>query len=139
MLFIAYILLGIPALAFLAAALDPRTKKLRGIPEEEKEMIWNAVSVAAIALHQPSSSAAPTVTRQDVDTHPAKRPNVVTSFFLDEDCSGNEAENEDDFIRAISNEIHQYRNMKNLRHRDAATNKPNCPLLWWKAQIRSVK
>lgn len=135
---------GIPRLTCLAAAIDPRTKRLVGIPTADKNAIWDALIIELTKEHElmmaelvnatavPVESARPALPPriQRVETEEfdifATLSQVIHAEVVEEDILPS-------YIYA-TNEVTSYKLLAVLPH---SSKSPGDPLLWWKIHALS--
>lgn len=115
---------GLPKITMLAAAIDPRTKKLKGIPPDDRKSVWDA-------LHQYVVECTPA---QDSNiSQPGVDP---TRLEFQDSLFGDLSDAEEDMFdvfeshdETLERELNAYRNQAHLSHSATC---PGDPLLWWK-------
>ena len=140
---------GFPHNTLLAAALDPRTKSLRGIGQEDKNKIWDAIRCRMRVVHEASlptpnenaESASNTSTVDDEEVISRRDPMVELLQGIggeSDDEYGQEENPRRDVVDTIIDiELQHYRSMKILDiilvgKTEAGEENFSNPLLWWK-------
>ena len=134
----------------LAAALDPRTKALQGIPTFDQALVWELLEVEAVALavlnEVPSDQFAPII---HIDTIPTEGSNDEEDFW--DDIGGtedpvsilHEEVNHIEFIRErVKVQIKEYRLLPAMPMKvDAPGGKKafSNPLDWWRDNQHQFK
>jgi len=119
-------LVGLQPLAVEATALDPRTKSLIGVTEDQKQLVWDSIAVKCVAAGAAAAPAAGAAAAP-VDNH-------VADFFAYH-AQGVEDENAPTALTIlmdeVSNEVKRFRQEPTLPF-SPDRNVDYCPLRWWK-------
>ena len=134
---------GLPQVTLIAAALDPRTKKLKGIGKEDKDKIWDEIRRRMLVLIQERNSTTGVTVIIEDEPVPARVANPMKELFkgMGDDDSDDEVQldSNDKEGMEIRTETEYYFSLKVLAMYENE-NEENCvysdPLLWWKMNAK---
>lgn len=142
---------GLPRNTLLAAALDPRSKKLKGMGANDKNKIWNELRKRMRAVHEAREPVEQRVVNLDEDDAvevrvPVKNPLAELYKGIGDDSEDEEAKNggdEEDRVDTMINiELEYYKSLKTLDITEGTTENGeevfSNPLLWWKMQQKML-
>ena len=125
--------IGIPKLAFIAAAMDPRTKELDFLSEGDKAKVWNCVDYLMKFWSSQESQelivetpVAGSPHADVVNNDPSETPNDLF------DAHDSRVDLKMRPSSSMLSELDIYKNEIPLRYKDKITKKRNNPLDWWK-------
>jgi hypothetical protein len=132
---------GLPLNTMFAAALDPRTKFLNGIPAEDRNMIWGALHQKMIQQYgQQHDAHAPQPNNENVEVNLPQdavlpqRYEIFADLAEPDDFLPNNNGTNANAIEIISNELNAYRATSALPMQVMVDNKNvwNNSLDWWR-------
>ena len=134
---------GLPQVTLIAAALDPRTKKLKGIGKEDKDKIWDEIRRRMLVLIQERNSTTGVTVIIEDEPVPARVANPMKELFkgMGDDDSDDEVQldSNDKEGMEIRTETEYYFSLKVLAMYENE-DEENCvysdPLLWWKMNAK---
>jgi zinc finger BED domain-containing protein 1 (E3 SUMO-protein ligase ZBED1) len=139
---------SLPVKVAVAAALDPRTKQLKGIAIAEHSAVWAEVKNMVLTAHSQTASSSATTTASAAATAapPAAASAAVDSDDYGEDLSGDMfdglmeldvpgdvpvlQQHEAQLLRQFNLELSYFTELPALPHKDANKNAGD-PLKWW--------
>ncbi len=120
---------GLPRLAMIASAVDPRTKALSGIPIEEHGLVWNEVKEEmkseekaadqSVLSRTTTTTSSSSLSCQSVFVERQQRKNIFAIAL-----AGGEESRTDKTVDEIKDELQAYQRVKQIDAYDD-------PLTWW--------
>ena len=126
--------IGIPKLAFVAAAMDPRTKNLYFLSKEDQAKVWNCVDYL-LNLWSSQESQELNVETPVVGSPHANAVNNPPSDTPNDLFDIHDSRVDLELMRpttSLLSELDIYKNEISLRFIDKISKKRNNPLEWWK-------